>query len=54
MPGISRSWLSSSRATASGHAAIVSDAPRYALILNAFSPLISSRSAISANTRAIG
>src|SRR5687767_9340590 len=54
MPGRSRSCASSSRDTASGHAAIVSAAPRYARILNAFSPLISSRSAISANTRAIG
>src|SRR5712691_7466198 len=54
MPGSSSSCLSSSRETASGQAPIVSDAFRYARILNAFSPLISSRSAISANTRAIG
>src|SRR2546428_2684304 len=54
MPGSSSSCLSSSRDTASGQAPIVSDAFRYARILNAFSPLISSRSAISANTRAIG
>src|SRR5687768_9409486 len=38
------------RATGSAHAASVSAAVRYARILNAFSPLISSRSAISANT----
>src|SRR5882672_7606647 len=54
MPGSSRSCLSSMRATGSAHALIVSAADRYARILKRFSPLISSRSAISANTWAIG
>src|SRR4029077_3729735 len=45
---------SSSLATGSPHAAIVSLAFRYARILKTFSPLISSRSAISASTCAIG
>src|SRR6187402_145347 len=50
MPGIARSWASVIRATASPVVAIVSAAERYARILNAFSPLISRRSAISPNT----
>src|SRR5688572_9597117 len=50
MPGNARSWESSMRATGSPHADRVSAAVRYARILNAFSPLISSRSAISAKT----
>src|SRR5918992_4477924 len=41
------------RATGSAHAASVSAAVRYARILKAFSPLISSRSAMSAKTCAI-
>src|SRR5687768_8875652 len=53
IPGIARSCASSSRATASGQAAIVSLADRYARILNAFSPLISSRSATSPSTCAM-
>ena len=53
MPGISRSCLSSICATGlSADAAMVS-APRYARILNGFSPLISSRSAISERTCAM-
>src|SRR4051812_33492991 len=54
MPGRSWSCLSSMRATGSAHAPIVSAAVRYARILKTFSPLISSRSAISASTCAIG
>src|SRR6187401_1246591 len=50
MPGIERSCCSSSCATAWGHVASVSAADRYALILNALSPLISRRSAISPST----
>src|SRR5689334_20265591 len=52
IPGRARSSASVSCATPSLHAATVSPAERYARILNAFSPLISSRSAISPNTRA--
>ena len=47
-PGIVRSCCASMRATASGQVAMTSAAERYARILNAFSPLISSRSAICA------
>src|SRR6187455_1078989 len=50
MPGSSRSCASVICATPSPHAAMVSAADRYARILNAFSPLISSRSAISPRT----
>src|SRR5262245_56619947 len=53
MPGSARSCPSSRGETGSPHVLIVSAAVRYARILKAFSPLISSRSAISANTRAI-
>src|SRR5215204_923194 len=48
-----RSCCASMRATASGQVAITSAAERYARILNALSPLISSRSAICASTCAI-
>src|SRR6185436_8036232 len=48
-----RSCASVIRATASPVVAMVSAADRYARILNAFSPLISSRSAISPSTCAI-
>src|SRR5687767_13274870 len=54
MPGRSRSCLPSRRETASGQVPTVSAAVRYARILKAFSPLISSRSAISPRTCAIG
>src|SRR5215470_17154213 len=50
MPGIERRPASSRLDTACGHVAIVSAAVRYARTLNAFSPLISSRSAICAST----
>src|SRR5688572_26202634 len=53
MPGSSRSCLSSMRATGSAHALSVSAAVRYARILKAFAPLISSRSPISARILAI-
>src|SRR5688572_15152585 len=53
MPGMSRSCASSMRTTGSGHGASVSAADRYARILKALAPLISSRSATSANTCAI-
>src|ERR1043165_3297376 len=54
MAGSSRSCFSSSLATGSAHVLIVSAADRYARILKTFSPLISSRSAISEKTCAIG
>src|SRR4030095_10499567 len=50
MPGIARSPASSRVDTACGHVAIVSAAVRYARTLNAFSSLISSRSAICGST----
>src|SRR5436190_17083082 len=53
IPGIARSCVSFMRATASPVVAMVSAAERYARILKAFSPLISSRSAISPSTCAI-
>ena len=52
MPGSSRSAAVSSDATGSAQALTVSAPFRYARILKGFSPLISSRSAISASTRA--
>src|ERR1051325_660237 len=54
MAGSSRSCFSSIRATGSAHVLIVSAADRYARILKTFSPLISSRSAISEKTCAMG
>src|ERR1041384_4082598 len=53
MPGSARSCVSFSRETASPAVATVSAADRYARILKAFSPLISSRSTISPRTCAI-
>src|SRR6185503_13148892 len=53
IPGIARNCASVMRARASPVVATVSAAERYARILNAFSPLISSRSAISPSTCAI-
>src|SRR5262245_4784620 len=54
MAGSASSCFSSIRATGSAHARMVSAAERYARILKRFSPLISSRSAISEKTCAIG
>ena len=53
MPGHSRSRVASRPATGSGLLATMSAPLRYARILNGFSPLSSSRSAISPSTRAI-
>ena len=53
MPGISRSPVSSSRDSSCGWLATMSAPLRYARILNGFSFLISSRSAISRRMRAI-
>src|SRR5687767_14779353 len=53
MPGSPRSWASVSPATCSPEVCTTSAADRYARILKAFSPLISSRSAMSDSTRAM-
>src|SRR5918994_100029 len=53
IPGRARRWASVREATGVGSWATVSDAFRYARILKGFSPLISSRSPISASTRAM-